>query len=356
MRRIGFVLLSNPAQPVPSTRVAALNLFPFLRAAGYAPEVLFAPDTPSETPALKLSASAIAQAGHRVVVFQKTHGEPCVQLARELEAHGVRTIYLVCDLVDEAMARATHATIVVTDYLKSLYPAELRHKVHVVHDGIERPNVHKPAASEHRGSRERPLKAVLVTSSALDHVPVIGKLPSWLEVTIVGLYRDRSNRAGRWAVARWQFVEQAGWRRKAQYLRFLADPKIRREAWDADGVYRWLCEADIGIIPIEREPAPSPEMPNPAWMIKSENRLSLKMSVGLPVVATPIPAYEPVVVDGVNGYLARSPAEWIDKLEALRSPEHRALLGSAARRSVLERFSMERQAARFVAVLAVVTT
>src|SRR5437870_4093220 len=32
--KIGFVLLSNSRNPLPSTRIAALNMVPFLRAAG----------------------------------------------------------------------------------------------------------------------------------------------------------------------------------------------------------------------------------------------------------------------------------------------------------------------------------
>lgn len=51
-KRIGFVLLSNSACPLPSTRIAVLNLFPLLRAAGYDPEIVFEPADATETPDL----------------------------------------------------------------------------------------------------------------------------------------------------------------------------------------------------------------------------------------------------------------------------------------------------------------
>jgi glycosyltransferase involved in cell wall biosynthesis len=89
----------------------------------------------------------------------------------------------------------------------------------------------------------------------------------------------------------------------------------------------------------------------PAWKLKSENRLTLKMAIGLPVISSPIPAYEAVVEHGRNGFFARSPTEWTRYLEVVRDPAIRHEIGKAARESVLPRFSMEEQARRLVDVL-----
>jgi glycosyltransferase involved in cell wall biosynthesis len=110
-------------------------------------------------------------------------------------------------------------------------------------------------------------------------------------------------------------------------------------------------QADIGIIPIDASPAHEPGSNAPKWKVKSENRLTMKMCAGLPVVATPIPAYEPVIEQGHNGFLARSRRDWIQCLEALRDPDARREIGQRARESVLVRYSMDEQARRLIAVL-----
>lgn len=137
---------------------------------------------------------------------------------------------------------------------------------------------------------------------------------------------------------------------RASYWRFLLNPRIRCETWKAGQVYQKLLAADIGIIPIDAQP-PHIDGRAPLWKVKSENRLTLKMSVGLPVVATPIPAYEPIVRHGENGYFAETSEQWLARLEELRDPATRERVGRAAREAVLQRYSMEEQARRFIAIL-----
>ncbi|MBC7604000.1 MAG: hypothetical protein H7255_15245 [Ramlibacter sp.] len=346
------MLLSSVEHPVPSTRVAALNLFPVLRANGYDPHVLFSPDQPTEMPAIDLTADEIVAQGFHAVIFQKVHGPHVGRLARELAVRGVRTLYLVCDLVNVEMAEATHATVAVTQFLRSAYPLRLQAKIHVVHDGIERHEVFKQDWGIHHGSAVRPLRAVLVTSSPPDHLPQLIAPPRWLSVRIVGRYPSHAQRRRRFAQARWQLAAQPDLASKFSYLRFLANPRIHRDPWDADGVYRALCEADIGILPIDRVPrrASEDETP-PAWMLKSENRLTLKMAAALPVIATPIPSYMPVVRHGKNAYFAEARIDWLASLSALRDPAERRRVGIAARASVKESFSIEEQGRRLVEVL-----
>lgn len=351
--KIGFVLLSHTGRPIPSTRVAVLNILPLLRGAGLDAQILFDPQREAEQPRLPPELlQRIERERFDLVVFQKVHGPDVLRLVRELRSRRIRTAYLVCDLVDEAMAEATDATLVVTDFLRDLYPWRLRHKIHVVHDGIEHPEVFKTRWREDAGSGLRPLQAVLVTSSALTRLPQIVSPPAWLQATIVGRYPPRRHWRQRFDQARWTWLRQEDWPGRLGYLRHLLDPRIRHEAWHPEGVYEHLRAADIGIIPIENSGLrPAPGRLAPDWMVKSDNRLTLKMALGLPVVATPIPAYEPVIEQGVNGFLARSPADWCRCLEALRDPQRRRSMGQRARASVLERFSKEAQMQRFLAAL-----
>ncbi|MDP2369227.1 glycosyltransferase [Rhodoferax sp.] len=347
VKRVGFVLCSNQAQPIPSTRIAALRMLPFLATLGMQPLVLHEPQQPDETPDLTGVAQRVIEQGCDVVVLQKVHGPSAVHLARQLSASGVRTVFLVCDLVDIAMSEATDATVVVTDYLKSLHPVALQSKIHVVHDGIEQPHQCKDDSILLARSEDQHLRAVLVTSASLDRLPVLVRPPAWLRVRIVGQYASGLRR-----------LRQIGWtwrvqppQRRLDYMRFLVDHRIECVPWGAQRVYREMMLADIGVIPIEVSPANSANGLTDACLLKSENRLTMKMSMGLPVVATAIPSYETVIDQGVNGFLARSRPDWNACLAALRDPGRRREMGLAARASVASRFSTEAQAAELVTVL-----
>lgn len=346
--KLGFVLLSNAQNAIPSTRIVVLNMLPYLQAAGFDPHIVFEPATSTKTPDVAGMAEKIKAGNFQVVVLQKVFGDSVLELARELRQAGIKTVFAICDFVNPIMCEATDATIVVTDYLKSLYPKELQPKVAVVHDGVERPERQKSGWNIHAGSRARPLNAVLVTSAALDHLPLLQNVPDWLKVTIVGSYSAPGLRLQRWKENHWQMVNKNGWADRWCYLRFLANPRIACEAWGPDSVYDALEWADFGIIPIEPDPIKDP---TGEWRLKSENRLTLKMAVGLPVVATPIPSYEPVIKQGANGFLARSPGDWVRCLSALRDPVARQAIGRNARETALSGYSKDFQAQRFIGVL-----
>jgi glycosyltransferase involved in cell wall biosynthesis len=68
------------------------------------------------------------------------------------------------------------------------------------------------------------------------------------------------------------------------------------------------------------------------------------MSLGLPVVATPIGSNLEIIEDGVNGFLADSDEEWEDRLRTLiDNPELRRRMGDAARRTAEDRFGLSSQ-------------
>lgn len=62
------------------------------------------------------------------------------------------------------------------------------------------------------------------------------------------------------------------------------------------------------------------------------------MAAGLPVVASPVGANKHIVVDGVTGFLAREPEEWVEALSRLEADTELAAAwekraGSSGRRS-----------------------
>jgi len=348
MIKIAFVLLSSVNDPIPSTRISVLNMLPYLRDAHFDPHIILSPNKSTETPDVSDLANIIKLENFQIVYFQKVHGFSVLNLARELTLLGIKTVFGVCDLVDTAMAEVVDATITVTDHLKGLYPVHLQHKIFVVHDGIEKPSRKKSNCNLNKGSSSNPLRAVLVTSVALSNLPVLVDPPPWLQVIIVGRYPSSVDKSQRFREARWQFLKMTSWIERFNFLRFLLNPRIKRVAWDSESVYEVMEEADMGIIPIETVVGSGAMT---GWQLKSENRLTMKMAMGLPIVATPIPSYLQVVDNGKNAYFAADRTEWIQCLSALREPSQREIIGHAARRTAIERYSIQEQAKLLIKVL-----
>ncbi len=104
-----------------------------------------------------------------------------------------------------------------------------------------------------------------------------------------------------------------------------------------------IAAADIGISCV----------PDDAW---SRGKCGLKvlqyMAAGLAVVANPVGVQAELVRPGENGFLARTPAEWIEALRLLAAdPKLRRRLGEAGRRRVETEFSIDAGAARWQSVL-----
>jgi glycosyltransferase involved in cell wall biosynthesis len=100
---------------------------------------------------------------------------------------------------------------------------------------------------------------------------------------------------------------------------------------------------DIGVMPLPDQP----------WARgKSGYKLIQYMACGLPVVASPVGVNRAIVEPGVNGFLARNPAEWLASLRTLiEQPELRSRMGIAGRRRVLDEYSLGAQAPRFAQLL-----
>jgi len=318
-------------------------MLPFLRAEGYEPTIAFEPESATETPDLSGVADRMLRQGVSIAYFQKVYGPSVLEEVSKLRRAGVPTIYGVCDRVEEEMVRAADATVIVTEFLRSLHDPQLQSRIFIVHDGIERPEVRRGTA---RPASSRDLRAILVTSSRLESIPVLGRLPRNFDLTVVGDYEEQSPLAAlrQRLQRRWHSTENSV---PVPLLGY----GFRAKPWHKDRVYEDLVAADVGIIPVDMRPDPSPGSDVSRWEVKSENRLTLMMAAGLPVIASPVPSYLDVIVHGVNGYIAHDRADWLAAIDALRDPAHRERVGTTARASVLERFSMQSQARRLLSVL-----
>ncbi len=83
-------------------------------------------------------------------------------------------------------------------------------------------------------------------------------------------------------------------------------------------------------------------IPDDPW---SRGKCGLKvlqyMASGLPVVANPVGIHLEMITQGVNGFLCKSPEEWVDAIRWLRdNPEKARNMGQAGRAVVEERYSI----------------
>ena len=92
---------------------------------------------------------------------------------------------------------------------------------------------------------------------------------------------------------------------------------------------------DIGLMPIADDP----------WTRgKGGYKLLQYMATGLPVVSSPVGVNCEIVREGLNGFLARDPVEWEDRLARLiADPELRRAMGSRGRDVVEREYSLSVQ-------------
>jgi glycosyltransferase involved in cell wall biosynthesis len=114
--------------------------------------------------------------------------------------------------------------------------------------------------------------------------------------------------------------------------------------WSAATEAAEIASADLGITWI----------PDDLW---SRGKCGLKvlqyLAAGLPVVANPVGVHPEMVRPGRTGFLATTPAEWVDAVRRLAlDPALRHRLGAAGRRLVISEYSVEAGAARWLEVLA----
>jgi glycosyltransferase involved in cell wall biosynthesis len=113
----------------------------------------------------------------------------------------------------------------------------------------------------------------------------------------------------------------------------IESPAIGFERWTKDGEKTALSNFDVGIMPLDDD----------LW---SRGKCGLKllqyMASGLPSIASPVGVAREIMEDGVNGFLCQGINEWTQTIEMLAAdPYLRQTVGSAARRTVAERYSIQ---------------
>ena len=119
--------------------------------------------------------------------------------------------------------------------------------------------------------------------------------------------------------------------------------QVERVPWSAATEAASLAAAHIGVMPLSDD----------AWARgKCAFKLLQYMAASLPCVASPVGANTEAVIDGFNGYHARSLEEWERNLERLiDSAQLRAQFGANGRRHVAERYALGTYRDEYLALL-----
>jgi glycosyltransferase involved in cell wall biosynthesis len=101
--------------------------------------------------------------------------------------------------------------------------------------------------------------------------------------------------------------------------------------WRQESEVEDLQRFDIGIMPL----------PDDRWTrLRSHLKVRQYMGIGIPTVASPVGIMPELIQDGVNGFLATTPEEWVDKLDNLiKDSRLRRRLGEAAYQTIEDRYS-----------------
>lgn len=113
--------------------------------------------------------------------------------------------------------------------------------------------------------------------------------------------------------------------------------------WNKEKEIEDLSLIDIGIMPL----------PDNDW---SKGKCGFKglqyMSLEIPTVMSPVGVNNEIISDGLNGFLAGSETEWIEKISLLiESKELRKKIGLEARKTIVERYSVESQKGNYLKYL-----
>jgi glycosyltransferase involved in cell wall biosynthesis len=116
------------------------------------------------------------------------------------------------------------------------------------------------------------------------------------------------------------------------------------EALPTDRMPALMASIDVGVVPLDAESAFD--------HCKSPTKMFELMAMEKPVVAERCGEPERIIEDGVDGFLAATPEDWAAKLARLvDSPELRGAMGQAARRKIVEQYSLQSQGPRLVEVI-----
>ena len=275
LMRIFWFLCGN--ERVPSSRIHGINIHDKLRERGYASQVVFKPykyvnDLYFDPLSIAVIAACVKK--EDVVVIQKLAGPETVKFMKRLKDKGVRVVFIDCDLPLKADAAALADLVVCpAEELKRKYEHAGEYRVLHIDDAVESS---KPPVTGSVHKR----RMVWFGKSGLGKWEAV----QWLKTEIMPLVNDK-----------WELVT-------------VSDHPEATIQWQLDTVVDAINQSDLAVIPV-------PEGEYDA--VKSANRCTQSLALGVPVLCHYLPGYRDAIKDYSNGLVSNHIEEWITFIRTL---------------------------------------
>ena len=115
---------------------------------------------------------------------------------------------------------------------------------------------------------------------------------------------------------------------------------VRKKVWALEDENSDLQDIDIGLAPL----------PNHEWTKgKCATKLLQYLSVGIPVVCSPVGVHNEIIQEGVNGLFAASMKEWVEKIALfMKDKSLRERIGLEGKKTVESHYSLKANVPKFI--------
>lgn len=295
--KIGWFLLGN--ENVGSSRIQGINIHNYFNKIGIKSIIL--QKNSIMKPCLTITMwqqLIILLSKYDVLIFQKIFDSKAMRFALLARKFGIKTIFLQSDLIETKMVKKVDAIVVSSEYLKRYYDNKYGIKTFLIEDAIE---VNKNLFKKDYECKE---KITLIW---------VGHKDNWKTLDIIYQALEKIND-------------------NSFCLKTISNHPDADIKWKLETVFQEILKGDIGVIPCLSD----------EWSkAKSNNRLTMFMALGLPVIASAIPSYQKIINHGKNGFIAKNIDDWIKSLLILKDNKNREKIGLKGREDALNNFDIE---------------
>lgn len=238
----------------------------------------------------------IAQAGLDVVVLHEVDGPDASKLVAALRQAGTKTIYAAGNLVTSSLVDQVDWVVVASDGLRAVAPGRSL-ATEVIEPAIDAP----PGLVKSYARRPTRNEIRVVWVGYAENLHLLAPVREALSSPRLARYRLVTISSG---------------------------PGVTYQ-WSRKRVHRQLLDCDIAVLP---------SAPVDWYVAKPNTRMTMLKALGLPIVASPNPAFTATLTHGQSCYFAREVDEWVDALEALGDFERRAAVGLSDRNRILDTY------------------
>jgi hypothetical protein len=296
--RVLWFLCGN--ESTPSSRIHGIRVHEKLTRMGYSSQIVHKAPRYMEDlyyPAWTVGLFRFFISRSDTVVFQKVNGPRAVRLLRSFKSKGVRTVFIDCDMpLKTEMASLCDVTICPSVELVNRYQGMGFSSVYCIADAVE------SFLPPHSSTGEKK--------------------------TIVWYGKSRQ---GKWEGLEWFRKEVLPWVKDKWKFVTVSDHIDSTFKWEAATAPGIINKADLAIIPVSQ---------NDYDQVKSANRCTQSMALGVPVLCNYTRSYREVIVDNHNGLVSDHKTDWIAFIRRMEDDKLLAATKANAFRTA-ERYSID---------------